>query len=195
VDNGSQTTLLPAISDYSELQWNLTARAAAPPAALPGERERLLHVVAAAHTALEDAAVTAAVAAQRARSLTLALEQALAVLAKAEPALTSDVAQAAKPTDYIDVLSPREKEVLALVAEGYSNKAIAEALFVSPNTVKTHVASLFNKLGADSRVQLATLAARQDPHGNAASPHRRRHHPGASRRAVGGDRSSGGIAV
>ena len=51
--------------------------------------------------------------------------------------------------------------VLALVAEGRSNKAIAEALFVSPNTVKTHVASLLNKLHAESRVQLAAIAARQ----------------------------------
>ena len=167
MDNGSQTTLLPAMSDYSDLRWNLAAPAAAPPrsspappAALPGERERLLHVVAAAQTALEDAAVSATVAAQRARSLTLALKQALAVLEKAEPALTGRSAGAATSPDPTDVLSPREKDVLALVAEGYSNKAIAEALFVSPNTVKTHVASLFNKLGADSRVQLATLAAR-----------------------------------
>ena len=61
-------------------------------------------------------------------------------------------------------LSPREREVLALVAEGYSNKAIAEALFVSPNTVKTHVASLLTKLRADTRVQLATMATRHDGH-------------------------------
>jgi DNA-binding CsgD family transcriptional regulator len=51
--------------------------------------------------------------------------------------------------------------VLALVAEGRSNKAIAEALYVSPNTVKTHVASLLHKLGAQTRVQLAAIAARQ----------------------------------
>ena len=51
--------------------------------------------------------------------------------------------------------------MLALVAEGRSNKAIADELFVSPNTVKTHVASLLHKLHADTRVQLATLAARQ----------------------------------
>ncbi len=51
--------------------------------------------------------------------------------------------------------------MLALVAEGRTNKAIAEALFVSPNTVKTHVASLLNKLGVDSRVQLAAIATEQ----------------------------------
>ena len=66
-------------------------------------------------------------------------------------------------------LSPREREVLALVAEGYSNRAIAEALFISPNTVKTHVASLLTKLRADSRVQLAAIATRQDLHRRAAN--------------------------
>jgi two-component system response regulator DegU len=50
--------------------------------------------------------------------------------------------------------------VLALVAEGRSNKAIAEALFVSPNTVKTHVASLLTKFQVDSRTQLAAIAVR-----------------------------------
>jgi DNA-binding NarL/FixJ family response regulator len=60
------------------------------------------------------------------------------------------------------VLSRREQEVLALVAEGHSNKAIAEALFVSPNTIKTHVASLLTKLRADSRVQLAAIGTRQE---------------------------------
>jgi DNA-binding NarL/FixJ family response regulator len=51
--------------------------------------------------------------------------------------------------------------VLALVAQGQTNKAIAEALFVSPNTVKTHVASLLTKLDVDTRAQLAAIATRQ----------------------------------
>jgi DNA-binding NarL/FixJ family response regulator len=58
-------------------------------------------------------------------------------------------------------LSPRERDVLALVAQGQTNKAIAEALFVSPNTVKTHVASLLTKLDVDTRAQLAVIATRQ----------------------------------
>ena len=57
-----------------------------------------------------------------------------------------------------ELLSPREREVLALVAGGRTNKAIAEALYVSPNTVKTHVTSLLHKLQVDSRVQLAAIA-------------------------------------
>ena len=55
-------------------------------------------------------------------------------------------------------LSPREREVLALVAEGLSNKEIGEALFISANTVKGHVISLLNKLGADNRTQLVMIA-------------------------------------
>ena len=63
--------------------------------------------------------------------------------------------RAAPPPPGAAALSPREREVLALVAEGHSNRAIAEALFVSPNTVKTHVASLLRKHDASSRAQLA----------------------------------------
>ena len=122
----------------------------------------MLKAAAEARKALEDAVIAAAVAAQRARSLTFALEEALTTMAAPD-------GSSAKPTPIVpetrenptDALSPREKEVLALVAEGRSNKAIAEALYVSPNTVKTHVASLLNKLHVDSRVQLAAIAARR----------------------------------
>ena len=55
-------------------------------------------------------------------------------------------------------LSPREREVLALVARGHTNKQIGEALFISANTVKGHVISLLNKLGADNRTQLVMIA-------------------------------------
>jgi hypothetical protein len=52
--------------------------------------------------------------------------------------------------------------VLALVAEGKTNKDIASALFVSPNTVKTHVTSLLHKMQAETRVQLAAIATKQE---------------------------------
>jgi LuxR family transcriptional regulator, maltose regulon positive regulatory protein len=56
-------------------------------------------------------------------------------------------------------LSPREKEVLALVAQGLSNPAIGRTLFISPFTVKVHVRHIFEKLGVRSRAEAALRAA------------------------------------
>lgn len=50
-------------------------------------------------------------------------------------------------------LTPREHEILDLIAEGLSNREIGERIFVSENTVKTHASRLFGKLGAKRRVQ------------------------------------------
>ncbi len=50
-------------------------------------------------------------------------------------------------------LTPRECEILDLLASGQSNKELARTLGVSPNTVKTHLANLFAKLGVDRRVK------------------------------------------
>jgi DNA-binding NarL/FixJ family response regulator len=47
----------------------------------------------------------------------------------------------------LEELTPREREVLALMAEGLSNRGICEKLVVSPKTVETHVNSIFSKLG------------------------------------------------
>jgi len=55
-------------------------------------------------------------------------------------------------------LSPREEEVLILVASGARNKAIAGDLSISENTVKFHVANLLRKVGASTRAELASLA-------------------------------------
>jgi DNA-binding NarL/FixJ family response regulator len=86
------------------------------------------------------------------------LEEALALLGRMEAGRTVTLPAATAQLERGDRLSPREREVLALVAQGRTNKAIAEALFVSPNTVKTHVASLLTKLDVDTRAQLAVLA-------------------------------------
>jgi DNA-binding CsgD family transcriptional regulator len=60
-------------------------------------------------------------------------------------------------------LSARELEVARLVADGLSNPAIASALFISVPTVKTHVSHILAKLGLESRVQLASWVAGNDP--------------------------------
>jgi DNA-binding NarL/FixJ family response regulator len=122
--------------------------------------------------ALREAACAAAEAAAHARSVAAVLDEALAVLAFAESA--SPAPSPAVPSARTDRLSSREQEVLALVTEGRTNKAIAEALYVSPNTVKTHVASLLNKLHAGNRAQLAAIATTRGFHPSHST---RRHHP------------------
>jgi DNA-binding CsgD family transcriptional regulator len=121
--------------------------------------------------ALREAASTAAEAASRARSVVDLLDEVLAELqcAEAAPGLAPVSSQPCPQEP--NKLSAREREVLALVAAGQTNKAIASALYVSPNTVKTHVASLLHKLRADSRAELAAIATRQGLYQHAALSH------------------------
>jgi DNA-binding NarL/FixJ family response regulator len=58
----------------------------------------------------------------------------------------------------LEQLTDREREVVALVAEGLSNEEIAGRLFVSPATAKTHVSRAMGKLGARDRAQLVVIA-------------------------------------
>ena len=58
-------------------------------------------------------------------------------------------------------LTPREREVLALVAGGTSNKGIARLLEVSPNTVKFHIAAILDKLDAATRAEAVAEALRR----------------------------------
>jgi len=55
-------------------------------------------------------------------------------------------------------LSPREKEILTLLAEGYSNKEIAEKLVISPSTIHSHRSNLMTKLGLNNRRELIRYA-------------------------------------
>lgn len=71
-------------------------------------------------------------------------------LTQREPAANFEVNTRA--IDYLGI-SDREYEVLALLAEGHSNRELAERLFVSPNTVKSHLASLYGKLEVTRRTQ------------------------------------------
>jgi len=65
------------------------------------------------------------------------------------------------PPPEADVLTPREHEVLELVANGLSNRLIGDALGVSEHTVKFHVRSILEKLGADTRADAVARAARR----------------------------------
>jgi DNA-binding NarL/FixJ family response regulator len=63
--------------------------------------------------------------------------------------------------DRYDSLSEREREIFQLVAEGRSNKEIADLLFVSPNTIETHRAHIMEKLDVHSAVELVLYAVRK----------------------------------
>jgi DNA-binding NarL/FixJ family response regulator len=67
-------------------------------------------------------------------------------------------AGAGEPPRWLDTLTTRETEVLGAVARGLSNHEIADSLFMSPATAKTHVSRLLTKLQARDRAQLVMLA-------------------------------------
>ncbi|WP_430791156.1 response regulator transcription factor [Actinoplanes sp. G11-F43] len=100
--------------------------------------------------------------------LAFAIRAAAAGNAYLSPKITRQVldrmpAPAARPdrdSARLEGLSTREREVLILLAQGLSNGEIAQQLFVSEGTVKTHVYRVFTKLGCENRVQAAMLAQR-----------------------------------
>jgi DNA-binding NarL/FixJ family response regulator len=104
--------------------------------------------------------VVAAGEALLAPRLTRRLIEAFVASAPGAPAGGAGVAGAAESStaDTLERLTPREREVLALVGRGRSNAEIAERLVVSPLTAKTHVARLFSKLQARDRAQLVVAA-------------------------------------
>jgi serine/threonine-protein kinase PknK len=63
-----------------------------------------------------------------------------------DPALVQELVAARRRNDPLDVLSPREREVLALMAEGRSNAGIGRQIWVTEGTVEKHVRSIFMKL-------------------------------------------------
>lgn len=69
------------------------------------------------------------------------------------------------PPSEMDKLTPREREILACLARGESNKLIARALDVAESTVKIHVQNILKKLGLTSRVQAAVFAVENGMHG------------------------------
>jgi DNA-binding CsgD family transcriptional regulator/tetratricopeptide (TPR) repeat protein len=87
--------------------------------------------------------------------------KALARRARLDLAPRAVAAAAGPPTSAAQLgLTPREVEVLALVAAGRSNRQIAQALFISPKTVGVHVSNILAKLGVAGRVEAAAIAHR-----------------------------------
>jgi DNA-binding NarL/FixJ family response regulator len=79
-----------------------------------------------------------------------------------DPEVVSQLLRASRQHDALSALTPREREVLALMAEGRSNSGIAEALVITEGVVEKHVANIFAKLGlpateGDNRRVLAVL--------------------------------------
>jgi len=82
--------------------------------------------------------------------------------AGAAPIPTAAVAEEEVPPGPADPfgLTVREREVLTLVSEGYTNRRIADALFISESTAGVHVSHILAKLGVESRTEAATIAVR-----------------------------------
>lgn len=78
---------------------------------------------------------------------------------QADPQLVESAEEREPATDDLG-LTNREREVLALVAEGYTNRRIAETLFISESTAGVHVSNILGKLGVASRTEAAAVAAR-----------------------------------
>jgi DNA-binding NarL/FixJ family response regulator len=96
-----------------------------------------------------------------AREVTEAIQRVHAGEAILPPALAARVLdELASPPPSPGKLTPRETEVLQLVAEGLGNKEIAATLSISENTVKTHVRHILDKLGLRSRTEAAAYAMR-----------------------------------
>ena len=96
------------------------------------------------------------------RELVEALERVAAGGTALDPEVVTQLVGASRRTDQLDTLTPREREVLALMAEGRSNAAIAAALYVTPRAVEKHISNIFMKLDlpeseTDHRRVLAVL--------------------------------------
>lgn len=118
---------------------------------------------------LEDASVIGAVRAgaigyllkdAQADELCQAIRAAAAGQVQLSPKAAERLMREVRAPDNPEVLTPRETEVLRLLAQGLANKEIARALNIGEKTVKSHVSSILAKLGVPSRTQAALYAAR-----------------------------------
>jgi non-specific serine/threonine protein kinase len=121
-------------------------------ALLPAERADHERAVAAARAGVDDGAFAAAWAEGRAMTLEQAAEYALATEEPAVAASQPDSGQAS-------ILTPREREVVALIARGFANSEIAEQLVLSVRTVERHIENIYDKVGAHGKAARAAVTA------------------------------------
>jgi predicted ATPase/DNA-binding CsgD family transcriptional regulator/transcriptional regulator with XRE-family HTH domain len=122
------------------------------------EQARLGRIAAEARSVLGEASFDLAWASGRALTWEQGIDEAAAWLTAL--ATSADAGAPQGPADRAG-LTPREREVLRLLVGGHSDRAIAEALFVSHRTVNTHVANILAKLGVGSRTEAAAAAVRR----------------------------------
>ena len=85
----------------------------------------------------------------------------LIIMARAPAPLSGGVTTRIRSESSAATLSPREQEILALLADGLVNKQIAARLGISTNTVKTHLELLFDKLGVATRAEAVATAVKE----------------------------------
>jgi two-component system, NarL family, response regulator YdfI len=135
----SEATIV-ALSDHSEPRWLAEALRAGVRAVLPSD--------------IPPDQLVAALEAAAAGLIVLHPAEVEAMFPAVEPA-SRPLAELAEP------LTPRESEVLQMLASGLANKEIAARLTISEHTVKFHVASILGKLGAGSRTEAVSLGIRR----------------------------------
>ncbi|MEU1804650.1 response regulator transcription factor [Streptomyces sp. NPDC019937] len=86
-----------------------------------------------------------------------------ATTARLMSTLRGDAAPQEPQDEALAGLSPREREILALIGEGLTNRQIGKRLFLSEKTVKNHISRLLAKLGVERRIQAAVLASHPSP--------------------------------
>jgi len=149
----------PARADAAAVLWDLGAGGAEGLRAAPAPVVALAQDERQAADALRAGARGALFRGAAAEVVAAALVAAARGLAVLDPGLAGDFVRppAAAPHE---PLTPREREVLALLAEGLPNKAIAARLAISEHTAKFHVNAILGKLGVESRAEAIVQAVR-----------------------------------
>jgi DNA-binding NarL/FixJ family response regulator len=86
-----------------------------------------------------------------------------ATTARLMRSLRTDPAQSPSVPPELATLSPRERDILALIGDGLTNREIGQRLYLSEKTVKNHISRMLAKLGVQRRVQAAVLASHLEP--------------------------------